>query len=420
MQPSAFRALGHYRVLPKLVPTYRLFIAAAARVPYAMIPLGAVTGVTWASNNIALGGRTTALIALSSAIASPFWGRLSDRLGIARLLHILWPLSLFATLWLLLVTISNTDSWMLYAAALAVGSTMIPVGALTRARWIALHPDPRTMSTAFSYETMVDEFMFVIGPVFVGLTSVYAGWAPLAVATALIFLIVGTFTWENTLRSACSASDAHHTQDEPIANLPSESREATDAPLPRISTVLWSIAPIIGTMIAMGTIFGTTQTGLTERALSLGQGSQAGLWYGLMGIGSAIISILAVVIPDRITAPARIGAGALLLTGTMHFASHLESLAGTGALLLLSGLGMGIVLVTSFANAEHLCPPRGTAVAMTAMPASITIGVSLGSLAGGSAALYGSHAAFHWATGAAFFALICSMWLTLHLRTSRG
>lgn len=411
MLSSPLHALSHYRLLPSLIPMSSLVIAAAARVPYAMIPLGAVVGITGATGSIALGGLTTSIVALSSAISSPLLGRLSDRIGTPTLLKILWPISAFSTACLLAATFFAWSDWRLFLAATATGATMIPVGALTRARWVQLRPAPQTLSTAFSYETMVDELMFVVGPIAVGLTSVAATWAPIACASILIFFAVGFFTWDsahtpNTTNSSAptlTQRSAHH---------------SSGRPQPAIMSVLWAVAPAIGAMIAMGLIFGTTQTGLTERAIALGRPSEGGLWYGLMGIGSATISILAVMIPPRITAPMRIGTGALLLAAMLHLASNIDSLPATGILLFFSGFGMGTVLVTSFAVSERLCPPGGVAVAMTAMPAAVTIGVSAGSVIGGYAATWGSHVAFHAGTAAAFVALMCALWLQISIKRS--
>lgn len=413
MQSSPLRALTHYRILPQLVAVPSLLVAAAGRIPYSLIPLGAVTGMTWATGSIAVGGLTTAIIALSSAVASPLLGRLSDRIGTPLLLRVFWPLSTVATSGLLLATLMAWDDWRLYAVAVATGATMIPVGALTRARWVMLRTDPRTLSTAFSYETMVDELMFVVGPILVGITSVLAGWAPLALAVALIVVAVGLFTWDEA-QAASSLEETQPRSPSPTASLAEGGHSSSRKP--PIVRVLWSVLPVIGAMIATGTIFGATQTGITERAIAAGTPSQGGLWYGLMGIGSAIISLLAVLIPARITTPMRIGAAATLLLATFQAASHLDSLPTTGALLFVSGFGIGTILVTCFSSAERLCPPGGVAVAMTAMPAAITIGVSIGSLVGGQAATYGSHVAFHVATLAAGTALLCAMWLHLRLR----
>lgn len=416
VQSSPLRAIAHYRILPTIVPVSSLCIAALARIPYSIIPLGAVTGVARATGDIALGGLTTAIIALSSAVAAPLLGRLSDRTGTSFVLRLFWPLSALATALLLCAALQGWTSWPLYVAAVSTGATMIPVGALTRARWVILRPDPRTMATAFSYETMIDELMFVVGPILVGVTSIFAGWAPLALAVSLIVCGVGALTWDSRLSSGVKVEDTTPPRGRTTDVASTQSMSASP---PSIGAVLWSVTPLIGSMIAMGLIFGTTQTGITERALSADAPSQAGLWYGMMGIGSAIISILAVLIPQRVTAPMRIAVASTLLIATTHTAAHLDSLPLTGTLLFASGFGIGTILVTSFATAEKLCPSGGIAVAMTAMPAAITVGVSAGSVIGGQAATYGSHVAFHAATAAGALALLCSAWLSLRIKHRR-
>lgn len=418
MLSSPFRALQHYRLLPSIIPLPRLIIAAGARVPYSMIPLGTVAAVSQSTGSIALGGMATAAIALSSTIAAPLLGRLSDIIGTPRLLAIFSPLSAASLAFLLTATVQAYDDWKLSLAAALTGATMIPVGALTRARWVSLRPDPRTLATAFSYETMVDELMFVIGPIFVGLTGILAYWMPLALALFFVCFAVGAFTFESF--SSATTTLPHLSSGRTSDRSKHGGAEAQAGARPPILVILWRVAPLIGVMIAMGLIFGTVQTGITERAIAAGTPQQAGLWYGLMGIGSAIVSIFIILIPEKISAATRIFVASALLIITTHSASHIDSLASTGALLFALGFGMGSNLVTSFATAEKLAPPGGIAVAMTAMPAAITIGVSAGSVIGGQAAVYGSHVAFHAATTAAMCAIICALWLRTAFRRTHS
>lgn len=376
MQTSPFRALAHYRSLPQIVSWRRLLVAAAARASYAMVPLGTMSAITSSTGSVALGGLATGVVSLSTALASPFIGRWSDYAGQRRMLLIMTPLSALSLGLLLLSALMGWSDWRLWLSCLLAGLTSLPIGSLTRARWVSHSLTPRLLATAFSYESMVDELMFVFGPVLVGLTAVFFPAAPLALAVALVSVAGGLF--------------AYH-----APRTLTDSQIAEGQRRPSIPRVLWAIAPAIVAMTAIGTLFGSTQAGLTALASAIGAPGQAGVVYGAMGIGSAIMAIMVVVIPESMTPPMRVAFPALFAGVAMWIASHLSSMAVIAGVLFLAGLNIGIMLVTSFTNAERLSPPGGLAVAMTAMPAAITIGVSAGSIFGGfTASEAGPHAAF--------------------------
>lgn len=404
MKSSPFHALAHYRLLPQTIPLTALLIAAVSRIPYAMIPLGTMATITAGAGSIATGATTTAIVSLCAATISPIHGRIADIISPRMLLLILWPLSSLATASLFIGAIYHWSNWRLWACAAFTGLTMIPVGAFTRARWVTSTDNPKTLGTAFSYESMTDELMFVIGPALVGLSSAVLWWAPLALSALLICVFVGLFALSTP---PSSPKD------------PSASLAQTDLPHPPIVTVLVQIWPTIGIMVGVGMLFGATQAGITARALTQGAPGQAGLWYALMGIGSAFIALMVVLIPERISTAARIGFPSLAASAILLGTSFVHSLAHTGFLLIFSGLGVGIVLVTTFAAAESLAPQGGLTVAMTAMPAAITIGVSLGSFLGGYTSSYWSDsAAFAVASSAGLIAATCS--LALFLRSKKN
>lgn len=376
MQTSPFRALAHYRSLPQIVSWRRLLVAAAARASYAMVPLGTMSAITSSTGSVALGGLATGVVSLSTAVASPFIGRWSDYAGQRRMLLIMTPLSALSLGLLLLSALMGWSDWRLWLSCLLTGVTSLPIGSLTRARWVSHSLSPRLLATAFSYESMVDELMFVFGPVLVGLTAVFFPAAPLALAATMVSIAGGLFAYH-----------APRTLHEP--------QIAEGERRPSIPRVLWAIAPAIVAMIAIGTLFGSTQAGLTAMADALGVPGQAGVVYGAMGIGSAIMAIMVVVIPESFTPAMRVGFPAIIAGAAMWTAGSLTSMSVIAAVLFVAGLNIGIMMVTSFTNAERLSPPGGLAVAMTAMPAAITVGVSAGSITGGFAASQaGAHAAF--------------------------
>ncbi|MCI1642327.1 MAG: MFS transporter [Actinomyces sp.] len=380
MHTSALRILGRYRALSDMVGRPALLIALGARAPFAMVPLGAMTALTASSGSVATGGLATGVISVSAALASPLIGRWADRRGQRLVLLLLTPASAFALAALYAVAHLRGPLPALVPACVAVGATTLPIGSFTRARWVGITRTPHELATAFSYESMADELTFVLGPALVGVAaSAATPDAPLLIAIALVLLA--------TLPFATSAPGAPP----PAAGAPDRSRP----PRPTIARVLAAAAPALIVMIGIGCLFGSTQAATTARAEALGAPGRAGLVYALMGIGSAVMSLFVVVLPEAFRLPARILTGGLGISLLISLVARQEGLWATGLGLTAVGAFVGPTMVTAFSLAERLTPRGGVSVAMTSMSASVTVGVSLGSAVGGElAAAHGPAAAY--------------------------
>src|SRR5699024_8850080 len=135
-----------------------------------------------------------------------------------------------------------------------------------------IHPSRRgkTFNSTMAYESAADETIFVIGPFIVGLlATLVSPWAPLVGASVLTLGFVTAFA-------------AHHTS-------PPARRHTSQADAMGPVSELFSPGLIIITVgiFAVGLFFGSTLTALTSFTNDLGQPEQAGLLYGVMGIGSA-------------------------------------------------------------------------------------------------------------------------------------
>lgn len=363
--------LAQYKVLPQISSGSAMALAVAARAPYAMIPLGTMTAVTASTASVATGGLATAFVSIALAIASPLIGRWADHQGQKFVLSLLTPINAAALALLVYTSATGNDGPLLWLSCILAGGTSLPIGSFTRTRWVTVVKNQRELNTALSYESTVDEMVFVLGPALVGIAaSAAVPVAPLILAAVLVLLAGVPF-----------ALTAPGPIDQP----------QEDAERPSIMRILWAVAPAIGVMFCIGMFFGSVQTGTTERALELGSPSVAGLVYAVMGVGSAFMALMAVAIPDSVRISSRVfvgGLGMTLFILVTTTASH--SLLFTAAALLLTGLFVGPTMVTAFGVTEKLAPRGGTAVAMTSMQSAITIGISIGSSVGGTLALSGA------------------------------
>ncbi len=380
MHTSVFRALTHYRILPRLAGWRALVVAFAARAPYAMIPLGTMTAVNATTGKIDIAGYSTAAVALSTAIAGPLIGKWADRAGQRIPLRILTPINACALLAMACAVTFHAGLPLLFASCIAVGVTSLPIGSFTRSRWIAQTNVPRELAAALSYESMADELVFVLGPALVGLAaSLAAPTAPLALAFVLVATAGMIF--------AFSPADTRRT---PSPTLPHST--SADAPASvGVLRVIWMVFPSVIAMTAIGSYFGATQAAITSRAEFHGVAMIAGLIYAAMGIGSAMMAIMTVAIPARITLSQRILIGGCGMAVLMSIVAATTNLGPSAILLTTCGLFVGPSMVTAFSLTESLAPSSGMAIAMTSMQSSVTIGVSLGSAIGGQIARAGGH-----------------------------
>ncbi|WP_354002842.1 MFS transporter [Microbacterium elymi] len=241
-------------------------------------------------------------------------------------------LALFA--WIAYSTLP--DAAMLVCAFL-IGATAPQVAPLSRSRLVTIigariAPDrrDRVFNATMAYESAADETVFVIGPFIVGvLASLIAPWAPLVGAAVLTVVFVGAFALHPT--SPPPQTRSHGAAVGPVSEL-------------FRPTLLVVVVGILG----VGLFFGSMLTSLTAFMDDRGAPEQAGLLYGVMGIGSATLALAVAVFPESFRRSARwLVFGAVILAGTLA----LPFVTGVGtmiAALAVIGIGIGPTLVTQY------------------------------------------------------------------------
>jgi cyanate permease len=275
-----------------------------------------------------------------------------------------------------LVVLSGMPDVMVLIVAALIGVTAPQAAAMSRSRIIAiirdrLHPDfrARTFMRAMSYESAADETAFVIGPFLVGIfASFLAPWAPIAIAAALSFVFVTAFALHPTGVLATS----------------SESETERRAPFSAVLTP--RVLVLVGGTFAVGLFFGSTLTSLTAFMEAQDAGSDAGLLYGLMGIGSAALALAVALLPARFALKWRWVVFAAVMTVSASAYAMTDAVAGMVVVLLVMGLGVGPALVTIFSLAGDRSPAGRSATTMTLLASALTLAQALSSALAGSVA----------------------------------
>ena len=344
-------------------------IAFIARLPFAMMTVGVLMLVVAETRSVGLGGLTSAAVGIGVIIAGPLLGDLVDRHGQRR---VLVPVGLANGILLALfplVVMSGMPQGVLLAAALAIGLTAPQAAAMSRSRLLGiitgrLAPQRRAVTTTriMSYESAADETAFVIGPFLVGiLASLIAPWAPIAIAAALSLGFVTAFALHPTARmQALGGAEA-----------------AERAPFRAVLAP--RVLVLVAATFAVGAFFGGALTSLTAFAQAAGHEAQAGLLYGLMGIGSAILALGVVLLPQRFALRYRWLVFATVLAAAAVGYAGATTLGAVTVWLLLMGLGVGPTLVTLFSLAGERAPLGRAATTMTLLGSALTLAQALSS-----------------------------------------
>lgn len=366
-EPSLLRIAG----LPYFL------IAFIARLPFAMMVVGVLTVVVSARGSLSLGGLTSAVVGLGTACFGPLLGAAADRFGQRAVLMLLAVANGTALVLFTLAVYSDAPDALVLVAAFGIGATAPQVAPLSRSRLVTMITErmpelrrTKTLSGTMAYESAADETVFVFGPFLVGvLASGIAPWAPLVGAAALTVLFVGAFA----LHPSARAVSAHRDED---GRAPSAVSELFSARL---------LVVVVG-ILGVGMFFGTMLTSLTSFMADRGEPEQAGLLYGVMGVGSALLALGVAWLPARFSLRARwLVFSGILLGGTLLLLV-VDSPATMMLALAIMGIGIGPTLVTQYSFGAARSPLGRSATVMTMLGSGVVVGQSIGAAVAGEIA----------------------------------
>ena len=329
--------LGAYRDVLAL-PGALAFSAAGvlARLEIAMASLGAVLLVEHGTGSYGLGGAVAGTLGVTAAVASPQLARLVDRFGQARVLRPAVCAHAAAVLALVLLVTAGAPIWTLVIAALASGATTVSVGALVRARWGQLLRGRAGLHTAFSLESVLDELVFIVGPlvVIVLATTIHPAAGLLVAATATL---AGSF-----LLTAQRTTEPR----------PTGARAAGSSALLRFP----GLVVLAVVFFAAGGIFGSAELAVVAFADAAGRPAAAGPVLALYALGSLLAGLVYGVLQWRAPADRRF----VLVVGFLAAGTVPMALAPTlpvlAAAMFLAGLAISPVIVTGYGLVEALVP----------------------------------------------------------------
>ncbi len=361
-EPALHRTAGlsAYRSLLS-DPVARSFSLAGfvARMPLSMTGLGVVILVTAYTGSFALAGLLTAASTIAAAITAPWWGRMIDRIGQAKVL-ILAGILCNVSLALLIVTILlRLPVALCFAAAVGTGLGFTSAGSCVRSRWTHRLGGGSRLQTAYAWEAVVDELIYVVGPVLV--TTVSTAIHPAAgLASCVVFGLTGAM-----------ALALNKSSEPPVVRRLEGAHAA-----PRMSPRL--LAPIVAACVSLGALFGGMELVVVACAEAFGVPAFAGVILALWAISSLAAGVAVGAVAWKAPPERRFRTSAYLLALSVLPLPLLGAPGLVAASLFFGGLAVAPTLIASVAVVQSQIPANRLNEAFGWTTMGMAAGVALG------------------------------------------
>ena len=315
------------------------------------------------TGSYALAGLMVATASVVITISQPFWSRAADNYGQGKVLYINTVLRFFGFSIFILLVHFQFPVWSWFISIIFAELNTISAGGLVRRRWIFVLPDHGLKTTAYSFEALVDEIIFVFGPLIA--TFLSTAVAPEAgLIASMIFVVVG------------QPALARLKETEPPGNL--STRENKVSIIKRKSA-----QAIVLPIFFVGGYFGSIGICVVAFMNSIDRPGLTGPILAVWATGSAIAALFNGVIKWRLTHGQLFIYFLLFLSFTSLGFLLTDSALGLAIVLFLNGLGIAPLLVTAYAVMEQEVSSDELTEAMTWVITGTPTGGAIGSAIAG-------------------------------------
>jgi MFS family permease len=367
------------------------------RMPIAMDSLAIIFIVVAATDSYALAGALTAVGSIVVGAAEVFWSRQADQRGQSKILRIAVPVRIIAFLLFVFLVSKSAPIWTWFVSLIIAESTAINAGGLVRRRWLhTLKNDPdnkdgHLVNTAYSWEAMVDEFVFIVGPVVA--TTCAIKIAPSAgILAGLIFLAIG-------LPSLAAMKST-----EP----PAEPADQQEPHPPILKNRI--VQSIVIPCAFLGGFFGAVGITVVGFAEERNHPESTGWLLAIWAVGSAIAALVNGAIKFKSAQATRFLIYLVGLTvGTLPLL-FVQTIPALAVALFVNGLFIAPLIVNAYGTVESAVPAGQITEALTWVIAGMPLGGAISSaLAGVVIDHSGAQMAFWVPLGFMFAAIVTTL-----------
>ena len=340
--------------------------ALVGRMPIAMLGLGTVLLVEDRRDSYALAGLVSAAYAVGAAGLGPGLSRLVDRHGQRRVLP--WALLLTSVGVVGLVLLAGADApvavLLPFAAVMSAASSQL--GSCARARWSALLSGrPTEVPRAYAWEGVIDELVFVLGPLLVVLCA--AVDPSVALLAALGLGTAGTLSL--------------------ISQTGTEPAVVPHGDGPRASALASAgLRTLTAVLLFVGVLFGTLEVSMVAFAEERGSTIGGGLLLALVAAGSAAAGLLYGVVRWKAPQHRRLLLGVAFLAAGMVPLLLAPTVPLMAPAALLAGFSISPSLIVAFGLLEELVPVAARTEGFSWLNSGLGVGMAFGFAVAGAAA----------------------------------
>ncbi|MGY1811477.1 MFS transporter [Blastococcus sp. SYSU D00820] len=351
----------HVLRTPHAVPM--VLAAFIGRLPLSMVGLGCVLLVASETGSYGFGGAVAAAGAVTTAVAGPVLGRLADTFGQRRTLLPVVAVFAASGAGFLASVKEDWPVWTVFFFAGLAGACIPPVASMIRVRWTHLLRGSNRLPAALAMESVVDEFVFIVGPVLVTFLST-TGHATSGVVTAFVLAVVGSLLFAAQGR----------TEPPPHGHASASGPSAIRTPGIRVLFVVGA---------AVGAILGTLEIALVAFADEVDAMSLSGVLIAGLAVGSMASGIGWGTINWQAPLRRRLAVVLIALTVLIVPLLLIENVWLMLPFVVVAGIAVSPSLISSFTLAELLVPPSATTEAFTWIGTALGLGVAVGSSVAG-------------------------------------
>lgn len=358
--------LRRYRTLFRIPGLRAAFLSSVVgRLPIGIAGLAILLYVQGTSHSFAQAGVASALYVLGLAAAAPLLGRLIDHVGAGPVLTACSALYPAALLMLIIAVESGAHPLWIAAAALTAGAALPPVSACMRALFPQVVHDPTLLPTAYSLDSALVEFIFIVGPALVA-TCVAAGYPALAVGLAAL----------------CAAAGGYIFVRAPVVRdwVPARERGAARGrgPLRRPQLLL-----VFLITLCYSVAFGLFEIAVTAFAAQKHRPATAGIALALASVGSAAGALAYGSRHWGTPLPRQFLLALLGMAASILLMTPLDSIVAFVGVAVIAGVPMATVIAIQSMLVSQLTPREMLAESFTWGTTCLLGGISLGLAAGG-------------------------------------
>ena len=356
---------ANYREIFEIAGALRFSIAGfVARIHLSMDRLALLFIVVHKTGSYGLAGLMVATASIVITIAQPFWARAADFYGQGRILYLNTILRFISfTIFILLVRF-DFPIWTWFVSIVIAESNTINAGSLVRRRWVNILPNPKLKTTAYSFESLLDEIIFVFGPLLA--TFLATNVSPVSCLIAsMAFVIIG----QPALAKLRDSEPTVEKVKKDLNALNIIKRKSAQA--------------IILPVFFVGGYFGSVGIVVVAFANKAGTPEISGLLLAVWALGSATSALVNGVVGIDFS-PAKIFIYSLIFMFIMSLGLFFTNSPLTlGIALFLNGLGISPLLVNAFATMEQEVSQEELTEAMTWVITGTPTGGAIGSAIAG-------------------------------------